>query len=132
MGIIKIMKSAMIAAGLAGLSSAYQLDNNLGVPISDLTTVEYNTIIFGIAYGFVDKEGFTEFETCISDVKGEAVAAFGALHDLEAHDWTTGFEDLLGIVRALPLLKTDCTSMQDDIAALEAYAVNLMSQTDLK
>ena len=126
-----------VAAALFAATQAYQLNTAVeadvsGVPISDLTTVEYNTIIFGIAYGFIDKEGLTEIELCISDAKSEALLAYEAFGSLNQGDWTAGLADIATIVKALPPLLGDCKSIGPDIATLEAYALNLESQTDIK
>ena len=56
----------------------YTVTQSLGVPIADLTTLEYNTILAGIAYGFLDKQSCTEIETCIGDGKDEATLAYDA------------------------------------------------------
>mgnify|MGYP000955417115 CR=1 FL=1 len=52
--------------------------HTLQVPIADLTTLEYNTILAGIAFGVIDKQGCTEIETCIGDGKDEAELAYDA------------------------------------------------------
>ena len=55
------MKTSIIGTCVLSLASALtvtEYDNNsVGVPISDLTTIEYNTIVAGVAYGYIQKEG---------------------------------------------------------------------------
>ena len=56
------MKTSIIGICVLSLASALtvrsEYDNNsVGVPISDLTTIEYNTIVAGVAYGYIQKEG---------------------------------------------------------------------------
>merc|ERR1712060_273346 len=93
----------------------------VGQPISDLTTNQYNAMLAGIVYGLIDQNHLTEFETCISDGRSEATAAFKGFEDLWHHQWLTGFKELGSVVEALPHMLKDCTSIQDDIASLEAW-----------
>ncbi len=100
----------------------------IGVPISDLTTREYNTIIAGIAYGFIDQLGCTEIETCIGDGKDEAELAYDAftlMISSDPQDNIAGVLELTEVVKALPGLMTDCRNTKDDIATIEAWGKNL-------
>ena len=38
-------------------------------PISELTTNEYNAMLFGIVHGVVEQEGLTEIPQCGSDAR---------------------------------------------------------------
>ena len=100
----------------------------IGVPISDLTTREYNTIIAGIAYGFIDQLHCTEIETCIGDGKDEAELAYDAftlMISSDKADNIAGLVELTQVIQALPGMMTDCRNTQDDIATIEAWGLNL-------
>jgi hypothetical protein len=56
--------------------------------IGDLTTVQYNTIIAGVAYGVIDANDCDEIETCLSDGKAGATLAYSAFQQIEAGDYT--------------------------------------------
>ena len=107
----------------------------LSVPISDLTTLQYNTILAGIVYGFVDNENCVEIETCIGDGSDEAKLAYDAFQLIASADRSdniAGFTELAQVVAALPGMMTDCKNTKEDQAILEAWALNLYSQTDLE
>ena len=128
--------TTIAAAAFCATTQAYQLNQAeaeiVGVPINELTTVQYNTIIAGIAYGFVDKEGLTLIETCIADAKPEAVLAFEALGYLKHGDFATGLTEVAEIVKALPPLLTACKAIGPDIVTLEEYIANLAAQPDIE
>ena len=76
-------------------------ENSLQVPIADLTTIEYNTILAGIVYGVIDKEGCTEIKTCIGDGKDEAELAYDAFQLITSGSWednVAGFEELVTVI----------------------------------
>ena len=100
-------------------------------PTSDLTTNQYNAMLAGIVYGVIEGEGLTEFEACIKDAKTEASSSYHAFEDLMAKNWTTGFQELSEIVKALPGLMTDCTGIQEDIATLESWATVFLTPAAL-
>ena len=109
----------------------YTVNQNLGVPILELTTLEYNTILAGIVYGFIDKQGCTEIETCIGDGKDEATLAFDAFKKMWS-DVPAGIIELTKVITALPGMMTDCKNIQDDVATLTDWGMNLATQTDLE
>ena len=100
-------------------------------PVSELTTTEYNSIIFGVVHGVILQEGLTEVSTCVSDAKSEATEVYTIYKDLLARSWMTGFQDLATLVEYLPGLMTDCTHMQDDIATLQSWATVFLTPADL-
>ena len=118
--------SAALVSSRMVLLSEYDYDQPLvGKPISELTTVEYNTILFGVVWGFLGKEGLTEVETCVKDASMEASGVFVAFKDMLSGQTVEAVMTLLSVVENLHALSTDCHSMQDDIATLEAWALNL-------
>ena len=122
------MKSAIITAGMYSLATAYASTENIVVPPDNLTTIQYNTILAGIAWGFIEKESLTEIETCIKDGKDEALLAFDAYLHISSGtpaDIAAGIAELAVVTQQLPGLLADCKNTQDDIASLEAIAANL-------
>ena len=113
------MKSSIISACVLSLASAFTLrseyDNNLlGVPISDLTTIQYNTIVAGVAYGYIQKEGCTEIISCIADGKAEALLAYDAFTHIETgipSEVVIGFDELAQVMTALPATLTTCKNI---------------------
>ena len=91
-------------------------------PISDLTTNQYNAMLAGFIYGVIDQNHLTEIELCLKDGKTEATDAYTVIKDFEAGQWTTGIKELGVIVKTLPTLMKDCTSIGADITSLETWA----------
>ncbi len=118
------MKQAAALLACANALTTAQSDI-VGVPIEDLTTLQYNAIIAGIAWGFIQKEGLTEIEKCILDGKAEAVLAFHAFEDAIHKDFTKAAAEGVAALKGLPGLVSDCTGISDDIATLEAVIANL-------
>lgn len=105
---------------------------NLNPPISDLNTVQYNTIIAGIAWGFSEQEGLTEIDLCVKDAKTEALLAWDAFVHLHHGEWVAGMTEIKNIIADLPNLEYTCTHIGADIAILEAWAANLEAQPNIE
>ena len=112
------MKSSLVGACVLSLASALSVrsenDSSLSVPISDLTTIQYNTIVAGVAYGYIQKEGCTEIITCIADGKAEALLAYDAFTHIETgipSEVIIGFDELAQVMTALPATLTTCKNI---------------------
>ena len=104
----------------------------VGAPFDNLTTKQYNAMLFGVVWGFLGKEGATEIEACMSDARAEATLAFEGFVELIHGEWEPAMMTLLSVVHELPVLGTDCSNMGDDFATLEAWGLNLYQQPDLE
>ena len=121
------------ATAVSALNIQSEYDTGIvGAPFDNLTTLQYNTMLAGIVWGFLDKEGLTEVETCITDARAEATLAFEGFVELTHGEWETAMITLLSVMETLPTLSTDCHSMSDDFATLEAWGLNLYQQPDLE
>lgn len=122
------------AAAQEGLYTYNNLDFSLGLdpPISDLNTVQYNSIIAGIAWGFSEQEGLVGIDACVKDAKTEALLAWDAFVHLHHGEWAAGMTEIKNIIADLPNLEYTCTHIAADIAILEAWALNLEAQPDIE
>ena len=68
------MEAAFVEQMMASFVDSHEMLN--AKPISQLTTTEYNEMLLGLVDGFIDGEGLTEVETCISDGSAEAKLAY--------------------------------------------------------
>lgn len=76
----------------------------------------------GVVFGLVGDNNLTEIEACYHDGKDVAPRVEQAIFDLVGGDFTKAALDLVGIIKDLPSLLSDCRGMDDDIAAIEAWA----------
>ena len=78
-----------LAQGLVSDKESYERDaaNRYGFSVANitanLTTVEYNTVIFGAIYGFLGSEGLQEIQSCVTDLSHDGVQLVQAIMELE-------------------------------------------------
>jgi hypothetical protein len=118
----------------AGIDTALALTEIL--PIDDLVTVQYMVtphklempvlaapkFAAGLVFGMVEENQLAEIETCAKDGHSMIPAIEAAIKDLESGDWVKGVEDILALVHDVKTLLSDCHNMDDNIAAIEAWA----------
>ena len=106
----------------------YEIEGGLLPDVSNLTTVEYNTLLAGVAWGFLGKEGCNMIQTCMKDAAGEGKEVFLALEDLIHGNWTVGILELVNVIKTLPTVFGDCKSIGPDLLILENWALVLEQQ----
>jgi hypothetical protein len=118
----------------AGIDTALALTEIL--PIEDLVTVQYLATphrlempvlaapkwAAGLLFGLVDENQLAEIETCAKDGHLMIPAIEAAIKDLVSGDYVKGVEDILALVHDVKTLLSDCHNMDDNIAAIEAWA----------
>ena len=100
-------------------------------PLNELTTNEYNAMLFGLVHGIVEQEGLTEIPQCGADARTTIQRVEQTWRDLWGHNFETGLQELAFIASSIPELLHDCTSLSSDIATLESWAVVFTSPADL-
>ena len=83
-------------------------------------------ILSGMMYIFNRKDSLAEMTRCFRDVKAVDADLFKAINDFierkDATELLDGIAHLGNVLVALPQDMTDCTSMQDDLHRIEAWA----------
>ena len=104
------MKTTFAAASIAAAATA--LPDLMAVP----------DFVAGFMFQLTGDNNMTEIEACYSGGDQIVLDAQAALSDIKSGHFIKGAQDFGKIVWDLPDALADCKGMDDDVAALEAYA----------
>ncbi len=110
-----LFASALLAA--TAMTTEVNSVHNLGMPV--LAAPKWGA---GLVYGMVGDNNLTEIETCAKDGHDLIPKIELAIHDLSTGLITKAVEELILLAKDIPNLLSDCKGMDDDIAAIEAWA----------
>jgi len=85
----------------------------------------------GLIFGMVGDNNLTEIEACAKDGHDLIPKIEAAIHDLSTGLITKAVEELILLAKDIPNLLSDCKGMDDDIAAIEAWAEIFGNKTKL-
>ena len=78
--------------------------------------------VAGLMFGLTGDNHLTEIEQCFKSTDPMRVDLMAAIEDFKSFDFIAGIEDIGDIIWQIPVAFQDCTGMEDDIAAIEAWA----------
>ena len=94
------------------------LDTMVGIP-SPTAVADFAA---GLVFGLTGDNHLDEIEKCFKSTDPMRVDLLKAVDDFKHLHFISGVEDLGDIIWQLPTAFQDCTGMDDDIAAIEAWA----------
>ena len=98
----------------------------------NLTPYEYNSVLFGIAWGFLGYEDDTLLQACLHDASSDVTHLAKAFQDLHRNDVNGIIHEAIILLKSLPNLKSQCSAIGPDVDELKAWAANLLAQPDLE
>jgi len=95
---------------------------------------DYLKLVEGLLYGLVKDENLKNIDSCITDAEQLEAMVKVAISDFEAgglSNYVQAIEEIGLVLQAVPGDIKDCKAVQNDIAAIEAYAKSLTPMTVL-